>query len=149
MEEEFLPETYDDSLSNMAENESDNEDSDIQPLRKRANSLRLLSSSSSEEEVEVEESDKDWSDFDLERCNEQFEKASGLKIFPNNPQSIADLTHLFEIDIIMICTFRNSSFRNDVVSWYWHSSLALISQEAKATSSLSKHRLLDNFCQNM
>uniref|UniRef100_A0A1B0AGU8 DDE_Tnp_1_7 domain-containing protein n=1 Tax=Glossina pallidipes TaxID=7398 RepID=A0A1B0AGU8_GLOPL len=113
MGDEFLSETYENSLSNIAENESDSEDTDIQPIRKRANSLCLLSSSSNEEEVEVEESDKDWSDFDLERCNEQFEKASELKIFPNNPQSIADVTSIFVgEDLIEKIVYETNRYHN-------------------------------------
>lgn len=48
MEEEFLSEICEDSLSDVAENDS--EDSDIVPVRRRVALLRVLSSSSSSEE---------------------------------------------------------------------------------------------------
>lgn len=48
-----------------------------------------------EEETEIGENNADWSELDPEKHNEQFEGVAGVKIFPDNPQIVTDVTSLF------------------------------------------------------
>ena len=77
--------------------------------------LQYSSSTSSEEgELEIKGNNTDWSYFDLERFNEQFEVGSGLKIFRNNPQSIDSTSRRF-VRLFMLDYERARQSRRRVV----------------------------------
>lgn len=84
-------------LSEFADDEYNSEDSDIGPVRREVHLLHVFSSLlSNKEETEIGENNwLDWSELDPEKHNEQFEGVAGVKIFPDNPQIVTDVTSLF------------------------------------------------------
>lgn len=93
-------ENYEDDISDVPDDSRSNDEDIIDPessplLRPRRKQTLKVPSSSEDSEDEPLDINLDWTTYDPQRNNEDFEGVQGINCLPNNRKSVADVTGLF------------------------------------------------------